>query len=87
MNAIDIWSTVSWEEDATSAFALSTYLHATAAAQRKLVGKNACVLEIGTDPDSQEWIRGATGASTPIIRGARPQNAQLEAHRSCSTTT
>lgn len=42
------------QEDATSAFALSNFLHATDAAKKKLVGKNACALEIERSPSAVE---------------------------------
>ncbi len=49
-------------QDATAAFALSNFLHATSAAQKKLEGKSTCPIEVKRGPDVpqetryQDWL-------------------------------
>lgn len=43
--------------DGTSAFALSNFLHKTAAAQKKLTGKETCPIEVERNPQSDEPVQ------------------------------
>ncbi|HVJ19954.1 MAG TPA: tetratricopeptide repeat protein [Polyangiaceae bacterium] len=65
-------------EDATSAFALSNFLNATAAAQKRLVGKNACALEIDRNPSAVEqktygdWLAFHTDVKQELFANDNP---------------